>query len=103
MPATLEYAGGERRRETIPCPDWFDSPSRSILERCTRVREGMDRRDIRLSAYDDANGAALFETVVVTDAARELVAVIFEPAEASFAQRGTTFNLFAVTGMEIVP
>jgi hypothetical protein len=60
----------------------------------------MDR--LRGGAFKDRNEPALFEVALPADPQKTLAAVALRPGPAAFARPGqTTFNLFAVTGVQV--
>ena len=103
VPLILEYADGTHDTGDLACDGWFDDPAETMLglsPGSTPVWNGMDCMDVNTRRIQIRSDAALFEVTLPAREERELVNVVLQPAGGQFAQTGTTFNLFAITGME---
>ncbi len=107
VPVTAEYADGSRETHSLHCEDTMtgplEHPRRAYRgsekhEMWTPVRKGMRRY---VAGRLESTDSAIFEVVIPLREESEVVAFEIDPTSGEFARAGTTFNLLAITGMEV--
>jgi hypothetical protein len=103
-PVDLIYSDGSSERRVLHFHDWFDDPGPGseskdgpLTPDTTPALNGMDR--LSNGFFEDANDAALFETMLPVDARKDLVAFVLEGWEFDPDRSETRANIFAVTGV----